>query len=156
MSRRGRKIGTDHEVVEELQRICRENDGLLQPRDVVEEARKENSPLHSKFDWDDGKAAENWRLQQARYLITHVHVEIEGPDNKKRASDVFVSLSTDRRKGGYRLMQEVLVKRETRNQLIRDAITDMQSFETRYRTVRELVSVFSSMRKVREKLVTVK
>ena len=39
------------------------------PSLVVEDARNPKSPLHECFDWDDGIAAEKWRLAQARNVI---------------------------------------------------------------------------------------
>ncbi len=36
---------------------------------LVEKARPTNSPIHDAFTWDDTKAAQERRLEQARYLI---------------------------------------------------------------------------------------
>ena len=148
----GKPIRTDPEIVEALKEICEENRGILRPEDVVEAARKENSPLHTKFDWDDDAAAEKYRLWQARVLISEVYVHIENSNGKKVPTKVFVSLSTDRYKGarGYRTLENVMSHAETRNQLIRDALADMQGFELRYRTLRELARVFSAMRETRK------
>jgi hypothetical protein len=35
----------------------------------VEAARAEDSPLHSRFEWDDTQAADKWRLEQAGQLL---------------------------------------------------------------------------------------
>lgn len=43
--------------------------GSVTPSSVVEDARDPKSPLHECFDWDDGIAAEKWRLAQARNVI---------------------------------------------------------------------------------------
>jgi len=43
--------------------------GTLRPRDVIEDARPEDSPMHSYFEWDDGIAGNKYRIQQARELI---------------------------------------------------------------------------------------
>lgn len=43
--------------------------GGITPRAVVDDARSNNSPLHKCFEWDDGKAADEYRLGQARSLI---------------------------------------------------------------------------------------
>lgn len=57
-------------------------DGVLRPADVVDAARNPNSSMHSQFEWDDGEAAEAYRLQQARSLIRRVKVEVIRPDNQ--------------------------------------------------------------------------
>lgn len=65
---------------EELQAALREiaaaNAGRLTPETVVDIARSEASPLHRYFEWDTAKAAEAYRLDQARTLIRSVRVEI--------------------------------------------------------------------------------
>ena len=44
-------------------------DNALHAEDVVAAARDPLSPLHSKFQWDDSKAAHRYRLWQARQII---------------------------------------------------------------------------------------
>lgn len=97
----------EEEVLAELQRIYKANESkLLMPEDVVDAARDPDNPLHSKFEWDDGIAAEKFRLNQARTLIVHFRVTI---DDKQAPSRVFFSLSKDRAEsGGYRTMPDIL------------------------------------------------
>lgn len=46
--------------------------GVLTPDMVIADARHDGSPLHAHFEWDDNKAAQAWRLEQARTLIRSV------------------------------------------------------------------------------------
>lgn len=148
-----KSIVTNPETVEALQEVYRAKGGLMKPLDVVEAARPETSPLHKHFEWDDSVAAERFRIEQARTLLQKVYVRIENPDGKGRMAQVFVSLSTDREQsGGYRAMVDVLSDADMKNQLIRDALVDMQIFEDRYKTLRELSSVFTVMRENRATL----
>ena len=48
-------------IREALEAICR-RDGKLKPEAVVEAAKDPASPLHARFEWDDGKAAQEHRL----------------------------------------------------------------------------------------------
>lgn len=144
------------EIIAELQALCEKGGGILQPKAVIEAARPETSPLHTHFEWDDDKAADDYRMWQARALISQVRVHIETPSGKKYASQVFVSLKSDRDKGGYRTMVDVLSHNDTRNQLVRDALSDMQNFTERYRVIRELSSVRNEMSKASKKLDKVK
>lgn len=102
-----------------LERLAQQNDGLLMVDDVLEEARDPQSILHKHFQWDDTKAAEAYRKQQARQLIQKVTVTIEkAPDVHIRA---FVSLSTDQyEKGGYRMTANVLSDDNLKAQLLHD------------------------------------
>ena len=102
-----------------LERLAQQNGGLLMVDDVVEEARDPQSVLHRHFQWDDDKAAEAYRKQQARQLIQKVTVTIEkAPDVHIRA---FVSLSTDQYEGGgYRMTANVLSDDNLKAQLLHD------------------------------------
>jgi len=58
--------------------------GRLTPEQIVDEARPENSILHSCFEWDDAKAGESWRIEQARELIKRVKIVVEIEEKKVR------------------------------------------------------------------------
>lgn len=53
-----------------------EKGGRLLPADVVAAARSTKSAMHRWFEWDDGVAAERYRLEQARELIRAVPLVI--------------------------------------------------------------------------------
>lgn len=135
-------------VIAELKRIAAENNGVLQPEIVVDEARPVSSPLHSRFEWNNSKAGEAYRLWQARQLI---RVVVEVLPGTKEASEVFVSLTPDRRDGGYRVMADVLSDRQMRAQLLRDAINDMEWFRDKYRRLKELTEVFQAIKKIKRR-----
>jgi hypothetical protein len=142
---------TNQKIISELRRIAKKHDGLLNPSDVVEEARSKSSPLHGKFEWDDSAAAERYRLWQARQLIS-VTVEYVGGNKDGVLSRVFVSLSSDRKEeGGYRTIEAVMSRQGSRERLLQDALDDMQTFRDRYSALKELAGVFAAMRKVRGK-----
>lgn len=64
--------------------------GTLSAPLVVDEARDPNSPLHSRFEWDDTVAGDRYREVQARELIRSVRIvyrEAKGkrPEGSTRA-----------------------------------------------------------------------
>lgn len=141
-------------VQDELERIRGRNDGLLRPEDVVKAARPKSSPLHDKFDWDDGTAAHNWRLEQARHLI-RVFVQVIDTGEGNTESRMFVALSSDRPGGGgYRVLTEVLGDDTLRRALLQDAYEDMRRFTQKYSTLVELTDVFRAMDKVNRNQTT--
>src|SRR5262249_15436676 len=58
----------------------REEHGKLTPRLVVSAASDADHPLHSHFEWDDGEAADRYRLLQARDLISTIRVVYRRPN----------------------------------------------------------------------------
>jgi len=141
------------EIIAELHRIAAKHDGILEPADVVDAARSESSPLHSKFEWDDSVAAEKYRLYQARQLLI-VTVDYIGTGKKATLQRVFVSLTTDRQQegGGYRAMTTILADKSCRAQLLEDAFEEMRLFREKYAQLKELTEVFEAMRKVRRNI----
>lgn len=82
------------ELIETLQALADDNDGVLHPADVVEAATEPASPLHKYFDWDEAHAAHQHRLQQARRLMRVTVLVRRGPDTIHLP--IFTSLSTER------------------------------------------------------------
>lgn len=72
--------------------------GRLTPALVLDEARDPQSPLHSRFEWDDTVAGEKWRQHQAHELIVSVRVTYSMPDGEKRELRQFPAI---RRESGY-------------------------------------------------------
>ena len=63
-----------NEVAKALEEVRLQNGGKLRPPDVIKAAEPEASPLHKHFTWDDGEAAHQYRLYEARHLIRTVTV----------------------------------------------------------------------------------
>ncbi len=135
-------------IVSELRMIAKAHDGILNPSDVVDSARPIESPLHSRFEWDDSEAAQRYRLWQARQLIA-ITVDYVGGESGI-LSRVFVSLTSDRQEqGGYRAVDVVMSTKKGREAMLEDAVKDMEVFKRKYVELKELSEVFAAMRKVR-------
>lgn len=72
--------------------------GPLTPSRVVEAAEDPESPLHSKFTWEDEKAAHEYRLIQARRLIVNVKFT---PTGSERSLSVFIHVPSRYGEGEY-------------------------------------------------------
>jgi len=139
-------------IAAELLRIAKENGGVLQAKAVVDAARRQSSPLHSKFEWDDSLAAEQYRIEQARHLIRVTVQVISTPDGDV-IDKVFVSLRADQgvEGGGYRKLSVVLTDADMRQRLLAEALADMEVFREKYSQLKELAEVFSAMKQIRNK-----
>jgi hypothetical protein len=60
----------------------KDKNGYISRERVIEDARNPTSPLHRHFTWDDTKAADKWRLVQARKLINSYDVRVINGDKK--------------------------------------------------------------------------
>lgn len=136
-------------VFGELETIRKQHGGILRPVDVVEYAKTPETALHSQFEWDDTKAATEYRLEQARRVIRFT-VTVLGTDTREIRA--YVSLSTDRQQGdSYRSMEEVLSDPSSRARLLAQALSEADSWRTRYDRLAELSPIVAAIKKIQEK-----
>jgi hypothetical protein len=134
-------------VQSELEQIANNDDeGMLRPEAVVEFAKNPKTALHSRFEWNDGEAAHEYRLHQARQVI-RVYV-IHEPRVEKEVR-VFVSMQEDREAGGgYRRLTQVMSDKERREMLLREALRDLHIFQRKYATLTEFAQLFDIARTI--------
>lgn len=117
----------------EVEAIDREKGGVI-PEDIVEHARSPNSPLHPAFEWDDAKAGDNWRREQAgAYLrglvVTRVKVGEAGIGERAWFP---VREGAERR---YAPTPRIMGATDLRNQVITQAASELDSYITRFMRV---------------------
>lgn len=133
----------------ELDIIRHRSGGFLKPEDIVRFAKSKRTALHTYFEWNDGEAAERYRLLQAKTII-RVVVQVVGEDGEKVRT--FVSLSEDRAAGlGYRIITDVMDDEMLTEQLLEDAKAELAAFSRKYQTLKKLsqmTEVFTVIDKV--------
>jgi len=142
-------ITKKNDILCELEQVRQSNKRkILVPSEVVEwAAENPETALHAKFCWDDTKAAEEYRLWQARELI-HIHVRFE-PKIKKNVK-IYVSLEKDRLNpgGGYRTLVSVMGNKRLREQLLEQAKREALLYAEKYAALEELLPLFRTIKKV--------
>lgn len=131
-------------VGRELSRL-EEAYGELKPEHVVAAARSRTSPLHRYFTWNRDKAHERLLCVEARYLIRSVRVVVvlkEGGPAQRMP--LLVRLTEDH---GYRGTLRVLSEESSRSRLLAQALRELNAWYARYQHLKELVEVFSAVRK---------
>lgn len=129
-------------IEDELIALTDEN-GFIKPKTVVEWAKDHpESELHGRIEWDDAKAADAYRINQARQLIA-IHVRA---DDGSRST---ISLVQDRNAdGGYRHLGPVLQNAELRAMAVRQALREFRRWEVRYKHLSELARVFDAANEI--------
>ena len=107
--------------------------GHLTPDLVVQAAQYEQSPIHSIFEWDDGKAAHQHRLWQARRLIRSVR--IERPDGKPMPKYLSVKIEGDRQ---YEEASIVVLDRDKWAVVLEETASALTELEQRIETLVQL------------------
>jgi len=132
----------------------------LEPVDVVRDAESKLSPLHECFEWDDGIAAGQWRLVQARQLLNHIEVVIEMPNRETEHVRAFHHVLVDTEtepeslaRSGYVNIEEVIGNPEYHAQIIKRAVAELSVWRKRYKLYKELKPVFLAIEKVEKKIM---
>jgi hypothetical protein len=137
--------GLDPQAVgEELERL-RTTHGALTPTVVVEAARDEESPLHAGFEWDDGVAAEQFRLSQARKIVISIRCNNHSPANQK--VPYFVSVRTPEAGRSYVPTSEAMSDDQLRFRVMNEIRTFIESLERKYSNFSTIAELIDAMKK---------
>lgn len=126
---------------EEMERIAKERNQLT-PNVIVSESRLETALLHDYFEWNDAKAAEQYRETQAQAILRNI-VTIN-VNEKPLAEPVraFVSIA-----GEYRSIDVVIETQPYKDELLKKALDELQSFKRKYSALSELDAIFNAIDK---------
>lgn len=127
---------------EELHRIY-EDRGCLEPKDVVDESRPEEAPLHSCFEWNDETAAEKYREVQAGQIIRSVVVVREEEQQPPVEVRAFVNVQKT-----YRPIEVVVNSEEQMLELFNSALSELKAFERKYANLKQFSALFDEIHKL--------
>lgn len=111
----------------------------ITPQAVLERAKDENSELHKCFEWDNDVAAEKYRTIQAGNVIRMLYIEPKGEDAPpvrvlSRTSDTV-----------YQPTRTFLTNATEYEDLLKRALSELESFRKKYETLSELEQVFEQI-----------
>jgi len=119
--------------------------GVISPEIIVEKARDKDNILHDYFEWDDTKAAQKYRLEQAKEIIRCLVIQNDGGEKIRAVVSVSISYNEKR---SYQPLKLVLNNDYSKTMLLEQARRDAQIFIAKYRTLTELSGVIFEMEKV--------
>lgn len=122
---------------ETLETLQQGNGGRLTARVVVDAARAIDSPLHPCFEWDDVRAAELHREDQARHVISSIRIVQRSADPKQEAQLIraYVNLEEtvgDEKQRAYLPMARVFNDADLLRQAMERAAAELRAFEDKY------------------------
>lgn len=141
-----RSFGVDANIVgATVERLAKENDGVCAPALLVAEARPRDSVLHGLFTWNNRKAADEWRKQEARQVVKSLVVVVDDSDARPPA---FVHIRVDTDDGereGYSATLDVIKDVDLRAQALNEAVATLRGFRRRYEALTELQPVWEAL-----------
>lgn len=136
---------TEKSIIETELRKIAQRDGKVTPEAVVEAARSATSPLHSHFQWNNDKAAGEYRLWQARQLIAVVVFERAPNDMQRSFTSVVLEKETPSgevvAERAYIETKKALEDPKLRQQILDEAIKEAKHWSCKYRHFEELAEI---------------
>ncbi len=137
-----------------IEKLKAKNDGIATAESIVAAASGKRHPLHKQFNWDDTSAANEYRKEQARLLLRSIVVVYrEAPKIPTRAYQVVVIESDEpdeKPRQVYRSTDAILADPATRAELLTRALSELVSFQRRFRGLQELAPIFRTVNEVLE------
>jgi len=136
-------------------------EGLYQKRkvilatDLVKEAAAENHPLHGEFEWNNGKAAEKYRLHQARQLIASVRIRIVDENAQCDPIRAFVNLRPEAEDAiglparGYAPVLAAMQSTNHRQQILQYAHSQLLGWKKRFGNLKEFSQLVQMIEQIK-------
>ncbi len=134
---------------ERLEKIRVKHRGRLSAEAVVEDAQSERSPLHTVFEWNNKKAGEAYRLEQARHLIRSVIVVMEDRPSVRAFTRITLEEDHD---ATYTHITVAMEDPALREQVLARAERELESWRKRYADLEEFASVCRAIEQVAKTL----
>lgn len=100
---------------------------------LLADAATQSSALHRFFEWDNNKAAHQYRLEQARRLIRSVEVVLEDAKGKKVPMRAYFSVRNTEGTQSYQPMEYVFDSPDLTDQVKEDAKTQLEGWLARFK-----------------------
>lgn len=143
----GARIKTDAQIAgAELERL--EAEGNLTAKALVDASRPEDAPLHKEFEWNDSKAAEAYREQQARHIINSIEIVQE----EKEPVRAFFNIQ--RAEPQYHHVTAIMREADSRQALLDAAFAELNACKRKYRGLQELAAVFAALEEAESQIAS--
>lgn len=119
------------EYIEELDKQY----GEVTPQILLDDARPETALLHPLYEWNDGIAAEKYRLSQSRKILSDlvaVQVEQIKNDRLKEPVRAFVSVNKEKEKASFRPITVAMSNEQTRERVVENALSELNACKRKY------------------------
>jgi hypothetical protein len=108
-------------------------------------ARPKSSPIHHCFIWDDAKAAEVQRLNQARFYIAAFDIHFEKAPPVRAFPNLRASAGRER---SYVPIITVLKSEQMVDMMLSDALRDLRAWKRKYEALRKVAKLRGIFREV--------
>ena len=145
----GARIKGDAQASGELFEQLAATEKGLTAETLLEANKPKSAPLHNDYEWNDKKAAHEWRLHQSRNFIhSIVTVEVQEDQNAAQAEPLRAFfITTEKHK--YEPLTAIVEEQSKYDRLLETALSELLAFKRKYEALTELQPVFDAMKEVK-------
>ena len=141
----GTRIKADAQECGEMFEKLSETEEGLTAETLLEANKPETAPLHNEYEWNDSKAAHEWRLQQSRHFINSIAIKVLTKDEEEIAVRAF-HITTE--KSCYESITAIITEKDKREALLASALSELNAFKRKYELLTELTPIFKAIMEV--------
>lgn len=132
---------------ERIEVLIGKNGGIVTPTIVVGDAKSAKSPLHDYFEWNEERAAEKYRLEQASTLLCTIMVVVgeDGKESKMRSFPHIVLSEGESSERGFSTLERVMGDEELRGQQVKKALGQIRTWRERYKQYNEFKPIVDAI-----------
>lgn len=105
------------------------------PRQILELGRNKNTELHKCFEWNDGIAAEKYRVIQARNIVRCLVVK--QPEETSQEIPEVRFFHVTQHNEGYQPISLIIQDQDQYEKLLKQAMDELQAFKRKYNKLEE-------------------
>lgn len=106
----------------------------IKPSDIVQMARNPETESHKCFEWDDKKAADKYRLTQARTVVCNLVYVSEDTEEHHEPVRLFYKPDTE---SSYKPTKMILRNQTEYEELLNQCAADIRRLKAKYHTLSE-------------------
>ena len=122
----------------------------LTAKTLLDASRPEGAPLHDEFEWRDEVAAEKFREQQARVMISNLVIVTVSGETVEPTRAFFTLTESKKANNNYHNVIDVMQSKEGRSVLLGIAMRELKSFRAKYNGLEEFAKVIAAIDELEE------
>lgn len=125
--------------------------GEIRAHALIEAAADPAHIMHNEFEWDDAVTGIGFRLIQAHAIIRRYRITVIRRDPKTKKVSVLVTRGTVSRpslrgpEGRYELLGDVLKDATKREEMLEQALRELEAVKAKYAILQELSDVWAAV-----------
>lgn len=143
----GAKLPVKAETVGNFLTKLSEKEEEITPKKLVDIARNPKCPIHKCFEWNDTKAAEKYRLDQARNILSCVKIKFI-TNGKPLTTRAFVNIKS--KKGQFYTSIKIAAKNKNYMEYLYDeGKKELFRIKKKYATIKKFNKIFNEINKLK-------